>query len=126
MGERRIRVILANLLLVDERKSKKTLRVAAYCRVSTDDEEQQSSFETQVKYYTEKINSHEGWQLVRIFADEGISGVRTKKRVQFNEMIAQCQKRKLTSFLRNPFPGLRGILWTALTRCDCSNGWESP
>ena len=99
MGERRIRVIPANPLLADVIKRKRTLRVAAYCRVSTDDEEQQSSFETQVKYYTEKLNSHEGWQLVGIFADEGISGVRTKKRVQFNEMIAQCRKKKIDLIL---------------------------
>lgn len=81
MGERRIRVIPANPLLEDSRKKTKILRVAAYCRVSTDDEDQQSSFETQVKYYTEKISNHEGWQLAGIFSDEGISGVRTKKRV---------------------------------------------
>ena len=99
MQERQIRIIPANPLLADVRKSKPILRVAAYCRVSTDDEEQQSSFETQMKYYTQKISSHDGWKLAGIFADEGISGVRTKNRTQFNEMIAQCRKKKIDLIL---------------------------
>ena len=71
---------------------RKLLRVAAYCRVSTEEEEQQNSFEVQVRYYTEKITNHEGWLLAGIFADDGISGVRTKNRDQFNEMIELCRQ----------------------------------
>ena len=83
-------------LLGDLRKRKRKLRVAAYCRVSTEEEEQQNSFEVQVAYYTDKITHHEGWQLAGIFADDGISGVSTKKRDQFNKMIELCRKKKRT------------------------------
>ena len=60
------------------------MRVAAYCRVSTEEEEQQGSFETQKLYYTEKINSTSEWELAGIYADDGISGIHTKKRDGFN------------------------------------------
>ena len=63
------------------------LRVAAYCRVSTEEEEQQSSFETQKLYYTEKITSTPEWEIAGIYADDGISGVHTKKRDGFNQML---------------------------------------
>ena len=56
------------------------LRVAAYCRVSTEEEEQQGSFEIQKLYYTEKIESTPEWEVAGIYADDGISGVHTKKR----------------------------------------------
>ena len=69
----------------------KTLRVADYARVSTDEEAQESSYEAQVQHYTEYINNHEGWTLVSVFADEGISGTSTAKREQFNKMIAACE-----------------------------------
>ena len=91
--------IPADPRLKDLRKQKNVLRVAAYCRVSTEEEEQQNSFEVQVSYYTEKITHHEGWKLAGIFADEGISGVRTKNRDQFNEMIELCRKRKIDMVL---------------------------
>ena len=95
MPQKTIREIPANPLLQDTRKRKKNLRVAAYCRVSTEEEEQQSSFEIQVEYYTNKINSHDNWKLVKIFADDGISGVHVKKRTQFLEMIELCKKKKI-------------------------------
>ena len=62
-------------------------RVAAYCRVSTDEEEQESSFENQVSYYTKRINDNPEWQMVGIFADEGISGTQTKKRTEFLKLM---------------------------------------
>ena len=99
MQQKRIREIPANPLLQDTRKRKKNLRVAAYCRVSTEEEEQQSSFEIQVEYYTNKINSHDNWKLVGIFADDGISGVHVKKRTQFLEMIELCKKKKIDLIL---------------------------
>lgn len=70
----------------------KKLRVAAYCRVSTDAEEQQNSFENQVSYYTNYINNKEEYDLAGIYADEGISGTSTRKRADFNRMIADCEK----------------------------------
>lgn len=86
-------------MLSDSRKKRRNLRVAAYCRVSTEEEEQKNSFEVQVSYYTDKITHHEGWQLAGIFADDGISGVSTKNREQFNKMIELCRKKKIDLIL---------------------------
>jgi site-specific DNA recombinase len=72
----------------DEEKPK--LRVAAYCRVSTDSDEQASSYEAQIEHYTAFINGHPDWQLAGIFADDGISGTNTKKREEFNRLIDEC------------------------------------
>jgi len=63
------------------------LRVAAYCRVSTDKDDQANSFESQQRYFREYIERNPEWELVQIFADEGISGTNTKKRKEFNRMI---------------------------------------
>lgn len=71
------------------------LRVAAYCRVSTEQEEQQSSYQVQIAYYTDLINRKKEWSLVRIFADEGISGTQTKNRTEFKRMIRMCKNKKI-------------------------------
>lgn len=76
-------------------KVTKQLRVAAYCRVSTKQEEQLNSYETQTKYYTEKINSNPEWRLVGIFADKGITGTSVLKRDRFNKMIRLCKQGKI-------------------------------
>ena len=70
----------------------KKLRVAAYCRVSTDTEEQASSYETQISHYEESIRSKPEWELVNVYADDGISATSTKKREEFNRMIEDCKK----------------------------------
>lgn len=62
-------------------------RVAAYARVSTDSDEQYSSYEAQVGYYTNFIQGKPNWEFVKVYADEGISGTSTKRRDSFNEMI---------------------------------------
>lgn len=62
-------------------------RVAAYARVSTDSDEQYSSYEAQVGYYTNFIKGKPNWEFVRVYAYEGISGTSTKRRDDFNEMI---------------------------------------
>ena len=67
------------------------LRVAAYCRVSTDYEEQASSYQTQIQHYEEVINKNPDWELAGIFADDGISATSTKRRKQFNKMIQACK-----------------------------------
>jgi len=85
--ERRIIVIQPNRKASKSTASRTKLRVAAYCRVSTEEEEQQGSFEIQKEFYTAKINSTPEWQLAGIYADDGISGVHTKKRDGFNQMI---------------------------------------
>ena len=66
-------------------------RVAAYCRVSTEFEEQESSYETQVAHYTSYINGNPEWEMVEVYADNGLSGTRTAKREAFNRMIADCE-----------------------------------
>ena len=71
------------------------IRVVAYCRVSTKQEEQLNSYETQVKHYTEKIRGEPKWKLVEIFADKGITGTSVKNRDEFNKMIRLCKKKKV-------------------------------
>lgn len=70
-------------------------RVAAYCRVSTDSEEQETSYEAQVQHYTDYIRSKPDWDFVEIYADDGISGTNTRKRDEFNRMIADCEAGKI-------------------------------
>ncbi len=70
-------------------------RVCAYCRVSTELEEQESSFTSQVNFYTQYISSRVDWTLVDIYADEGISGTTTKKRKEFLRMINDCMTGKI-------------------------------
>ncbi len=65
-------------------------RVCAYCRVSTDTEEQLSSYEAQVSYYDEYIEKRPDWEFAGIYADEGITGTNTKNRADFNRMIDDC------------------------------------
>ncbi len=62
-------------------------KVAGYARVSTDSEEQFTSYEAQIEYYTKLIKGHDGWQFVEVYTDEGISGTNTKHRDGFNRMI---------------------------------------
>ena len=73
------------------KKEIKKLRVAAYCRVSTDTEEQATSYEAQIQHYREYIISKPEWEFVDIYADEGISATNTKKRDEFNRMIDDCK-----------------------------------
>lgn len=79
--------IPVNVLSGEERKR---LRVAAYARVSTNNEEQLTSYEAQVDYYTRYIQSKEEWEFVKVFTDEGISATNTKKREGFNQMVAEA------------------------------------
>ncbi len=70
-------------------------RVAAYCRVSTDKEQQEHSFDTQVQMYTDMIMMKPNWQMAGIYADEGITGTIAKKRPDFMRMIEDCRKGKI-------------------------------
>lgn len=70
--------------------TKAVMRVAAYARVSTDHEDQQSSLEAQTDYYKKKITAHAGWEFVKVYVDDGISGLRTDRREGFNRMIEDC------------------------------------
>lgn len=77
------------------KKEVKRLRVAAYCRVSTDNEEQASSYEAQIQHYEEFIKTNPEWEFVGVCADEGISATSTKNREQFNAMIEDCKAGKI-------------------------------
>ncbi len=92
-------------------------RVAAYCRVSTDSEEQATSYDEQVRYYTDLINKEPQWELAGIFTDDGISGTNTKKREGFNKMIESCMSgnidliitKSISRFARNTVDCLKYI-----------------
>ncbi len=70
------------------------LRVVAYCRVSTNQEEQESSLETQTSYYRKLISERESWQLVKIYAERA-SGTQMKKRPEFMKMVKACRQGKI-------------------------------
>ena len=76
-----------------------TLRVAAYCRVSSDSADQLHSYAAQIQYYTDLIQNHDGWDLVDVYADKGITGTRMDKREDFNRLLADCRKGKIDKVL---------------------------
>ncbi|MBO6229326.1 MAG: recombinase family protein, partial [Ruminiclostridium sp.] len=75
------------------------VKVAAYCRVSTDFQDQLNSLSVQIAYFTEYISSQESWELIEVYYDEGITGTSTKKRDGFNRMIADCEAGKINLVL---------------------------
>ena len=89
--------------------------MAAYCRVSTDQEEQLSSYENQVSYYTNFISNNPQYELAGIYADEGISGTNTKKRKNFNRMIDDCEAGKIDRII------VKSISRFARNTLDCLN-----
>ena len=97
--EPQVTVIPAKNTETAQKSTYKPLRVAAYCRVSTAQEEQQNSYQVQIAYYTDLIHKNENWMLAGIFADEGISGTQAKKRPEFLKMIRQCRKGKIDLIL---------------------------
>ena len=96
-GERTVTVIKA--LPKGTKAGQETLRVAAYCRVSTDMDEQEGSYEVQCSHYRELITNHSGWVLVDIFADEGTSGTSLRHRDDFNRMIEEAEAGKIDLIL---------------------------
>ena len=75
------------------------LRVAAYCRVSTDSDDQINSFTAQNSHYMEMITAHDRWELVDIYADEGITGTSAKKRKDFQRLLADCRNGRIDKVL---------------------------
>ena len=73
----------------------KKRRVGGYARVSTDSDEQFTSYEAQIDYYTKYITSHQDWEFVKVYTDEGITGTSTKRRTGFNEMIEDALAGKI-------------------------------
>lgn len=93
--ERKVIVIPSKPEAAQQTAVKRQLRVAAYCRVSTEEEEQQSSYEAQCHYYTDKIMTNSDWTMAGIFADEGITGTSARKRPEFLRMIRLCRQKKI-------------------------------
>lgn len=97
--------------------AKPKLRVAAYCRVSTDSDEQATSYKAQVEHYTEYIKKNPEWEFAGIYADDGISGTNTKNREEFNRMIEDCEAgtidmiitKSISRFARNTLDCLKYI-----------------
>ena len=92
---RTVTKIEANPLIYGKKDECQRLRVAAYCRVSTDEEDQLNSLDTQIQYYTSKIAENPNWTLAGIYPDEGITGTRTDKRDQFLKLMRDCEKGKV-------------------------------
>ncbi len=117
IAQNNMRIVVIPAKARNEIQRTARLKVAAYCRVSTDQEEQESSYEAQISYYTEKIVKNAEWQMAGIFADEGISGTQAQKRPEFLKMIRLCRQRKidiiltksLSRFARNTVDSLKYI-----------------
>ena len=93
----KVEVIKAKTNIIDRGKSKnvdRKLRVAAYCRVSTDDEEQLNSYRSQVQHYTDMIRKNPEWMLAGIYADEAITGTQVAKREDFQRLHQPWQQRQ--------------------------------
>ena len=89
--ERKVQVIPPKININTSKKQEvKRIHVAAYCRVSTAQEDQETSYEAQVAYFTKLITENPSWQLAGIYADDGISGTDMKKRDNFNAMMERC------------------------------------
>ena len=97
---RKVTIIPAALKQVEPgRAANQKLRVAAYCRVSTDSEEQINSYKNQLAYYTEKINSKTEWKFAGVYADEGITGTSMKHREDFKRMLRACREGRIDLIL---------------------------
>lgn len=113
--EKTVIIVPPNPEAVRAAQAKRQLRVAAYCRVSTDDEEQLTSYEAQKTYYTDKIMTNHEWTMAGIFADEGITGTSARKRPEFLRMIRQCKQGKVDLIL------VKSISRFARNTVDCLN-----
>ena len=111
----KIIVIPAKTETPQEQEKKRNLRVAAYCRVSTDSEEQLTSYQNQLSYYTEKIMKEPNWTMAGVFADEGITGTSARKRPEFLKMIRMCKQKKIDIVLT------KSISRFARNTVDCLN-----
>lgn len=113
----KVKVIKATKSHVIDAKSLEKKKVAAYCRVSTELEEQEGSYQAQVTHYKSYIKGNSDWALAGIYADEGISGTSTKKREGFNKMIEDCKAglidlvitKSISRFARNTLDCLKYI-----------------
>ncbi len=121
-----VEIIKANLKTEDEIVNNLKKRVCAYARVSTDSEEQQTSYNSQIKHYSKMIKSNSSWDFVGVYADEGISGTQVKNRVEFTKMIDDAINGKIdiiiaksiSRFARNTLDTLKYIRLLREKRVD--------
>jgi DNA invertase Pin-like site-specific DNA recombinase len=114
-----VEVIKAVSVLSDRARGRmiEQLRVAAYCRVSTDSEDQLNSYKSQKQYYTDLIKKNKEWALVGIYADEAITGTQVTKREDFQRMINDCMNgdidmiitKSISRFARNTLDTLKYV-----------------
>ena len=100
-------MIPANLQLTERDIRKKHLRVAPYCRVSTDSKERLNSYNAQIAYYTEKIAATPEWTMVRLYADESTTGTSMKKRKEFLRMLRDCDRGRIDLVITKSVPCFR-------------------
>ena len=108
-----------NVIVIEaaQRPEAQKLRVAAYCRVSSDSSDQMNSFAAQMNYYTTLISGKENWTLVDLYADAGISGTSAEKRPDFQRLLSDCRKgridkvlvKSISRFARNTMDCLKTI-----------------
>ena len=110
-----VKVIPATVDRFTETKEKPKKRVCAYCRVSSDEEDQQSSYNLQVKHYTDFIKKNALWKFSGVYADEGISGTSIKNRTDFMRMIEDCKAGKIDMIIT------KSISRFARNTLDCLN-----
>lgn len=116
---KQVEIIKANTTLADRshRAHIERMRVAPYCRVSTDSEDQINSYKSQVQHYTDFVNNNKDWVLVDIYADEAITGTQTKKRDDFHRLINDCMNgdidmvitKSISRFARNTLDTLNYV-----------------
>ena len=115
----RVQIIEAQKEKID-RNTGKTInkaRVAAYCRVSTDSDEQMNSYQAQVQHYTDLIKKNREWEFVDIYADSGISGTQSDNRDEFQRMITDASNglidiiitKSISRFARNTMDTLKYV-----------------
>ena len=101
-----VEIIKANNPFDDSVKVRKLdrLRVAAYCRVSTDDEDQIKSYNSMVRYYTDLIKNNKQWVFAGVYADRAITGTKTDKREEFQRLIQDCMSGKIDMVIAKSIP----------------------
>ena len=101
-----VEIIKANNPFDESSKVRKVdrLRVAAYCRVSTDDEDQIKSYNSMVKHYTELIQNNEQWVFAGVYADKAITGTKVDKREDFQRLIQDCMDGKIDMVIAKSLP----------------------
>jgi site-specific DNA recombinase len=110
-----VRIIPAKVDRNNNANEKPKKRVCAYCRVSTSEEDQQTSYDLQVKYYEDYIKSNVDWEFKGVYADEGISGTSIKNRTDFQRMIQDCKDRKIDMIIT------KSVSRFARNTLDCLN-----